>query len=171
MRQRARAAGAPHRDAELHALEARQGFGGNAGELEDVGARLKLLGGRELEVGARQLCQDAIDRTMILFEARRPPAGEMPVVLAAVGVIYLTVQYGQFPWIAIGLAMSFGLYGLIRKAAPVGPLVGLAVETLLVSLPAIGYLLYLDLVFLSVQQNYFSSTLPKPQKILVSHRL
>jgi chloramphenicol-sensitive protein RarD len=42
------------------------------------------------------------------------------------------------------LAISFGLYGLIRKVAPVSPLVGLAVETLLISLPAIGYLIYLD---------------------------
>jgi chloramphenicol-sensitive protein RarD len=81
---------------------------------------------------------------MVFLRERLRPPQTLAVVLAAVGVIYLTVQYGQFPWIAIGLAMSFGLYGLIRKAAPVGPLVGLAVETLLVSLPAIGYLLYLD---------------------------
>jgi chloramphenicol-sensitive protein RarD len=81
---------------------------------------------------------------MVFLRERLRPPQTLAVVLAAIGVIYLTVQYGQFPWIAIGLAMSFGLYGLIRKAAPVGPLVGLAVETLLVSLPAIGYLLYLD---------------------------
>ena len=68
----------------------------------------------------------------------------LAVMLATTGVIYLTVQYGVFPWIAICLAMSFGLYGLIRKVAPVSPLVGLAVETLLISLPAIGYLIYLD---------------------------
>ena len=73
---------------------------------------------------------------------RRPQI--LAVMLATTGVIYLTVQYGQFPWIAICLAMSFGLYGLIRKVAPVSPLVGLAVETLLISLPAIGYLIYLD---------------------------
>ena len=69
----------------------------------------------------------------------------LAVLLAAVGVLYLTVQYGQFPWIAISLAMSFGLYGLIRKVAPASSLVGLAVETLLLSLPAIGYLIFLDI--------------------------
>jgi chloramphenicol-sensitive protein RarD len=73
---------------------------------------------------------------------RRPQI--LAVLLATSGVLYLTIQYGQFPWIAICLAMSFGLYGLIRKVAPVSPLVGLTVETLLLSLPAIGYLLYLD---------------------------
>lgn len=73
---------------------------------------------------------------------RRPQI--LAVLLATTGVLYLTIQYGQFPWIAICLAMSFGLYGLIRKVAPVSPLVGLTVETLLLALPAIGYLLYLD---------------------------
>jgi len=73
---------------------------------------------------------------------RRPQI--LAVLLATIGVLYLTIQFGQFPWIAICLAMSFGLYGLIRKVAPVSPLVGLTVETLLLSLPAIGYLCYLD---------------------------
>lgn len=73
---------------------------------------------------------------------RRPQA--IAVGLAAAGVLYLTVQYGQFPWIAICLAMSFGLYGLIRKVAPASSVVGLAIETLLLSPPAIAYLIYLD---------------------------
>ncbi len=73
---------------------------------------------------------------------RRPQI--LAVLLATMGVLYLTIQYGKFPWISICLAMSFGLYGLIRKVAPVSPLVGLTVETLLLSLPAIVYLCYLD---------------------------
>jgi len=81
---------------------------------------------------------------MVFLRERLRPPQTLAVLLATVGVIYLTVHYGQFPWIAIGLAMSFGLYGLIRKAAPVGPLVGLTVETLLITLPASGYLGYLD---------------------------
>ena len=80
---------------------------------------------------------------LFLRERLRPPQ-TLAVVLAASGVVYLTIQYGQFPWIAICLATSFGLYGLIRKVAPASPLVGLAVETLLISLPAIAYLVYLD---------------------------
>ena len=65
------------------------------------------------------------------------------VALATAGVLYLTVYYGAFPWIALTLAVSFGLYGLIRKVAPVGSVVGLTVETLLLSIPALAYLVYL----------------------------
>ena len=52
-------------------------------------------------------------------------------LLAAAGVLLLTIQHGEFPWIALTLAFSFGLYGLLRKQAPVDALAGLTVETLL----------------------------------------
>ena len=42
------------------------------------------------------------------------------------------------------LAVTFAFYGLIRKVAPVNALVGLTVETMILSLPALGYLIYLD---------------------------
>jgi chloramphenicol-sensitive protein RarD len=66
------------------------------------------------------------------------------LLLAGVGVLYLTLALGEFPWVALSLGLSFGLYGLIRKVAPVSALVGLTVETLLLSPPALAYLLYLD---------------------------
>jgi len=66
------------------------------------------------------------------------------ILLAGIGVGYLTVQHGEFPWVALGLATSFGLYGFIRKVAPVEALEGLAVETLILSLPAAAYLFYID---------------------------
>jgi len=68
----------------------------------------------------------------------------LAVLLAAGGVLYLTMSYGEFPWIAFTLALSFGFYGLIRKVAPVGALVGLAVETMLLSPPAVIYLVHLN---------------------------
>jgi len=74
---------------------------------------------------------------------RRPQA--LAVLLALTGVIYLGVTYGDFPWISICLALSFGFYGLIRKTAAVGALVGLTMETLLLSVPALFYLLHLGL--------------------------
>lgn len=58
------------------------------------------------------------------------------VALAAAGVLYLTVYYGQFPWISLYLAFSFGFYGLVRKAVDVASMVGLTVETMLLSIPA-----------------------------------
>ncbi len=66
------------------------------------------------------------------------------VLLAASAVMYLTISYGEFPLISLTLAFSFGMYGLVRKMAPVGALVGLAVETLLMSVPALLYLVYLN---------------------------
>jgi len=66
------------------------------------------------------------------------------IILAGTGVGYSTLQHGLFPWVALGLALSFGLYGFIRKTAPVGALEGLAVETLILSFPAAAYLYYLD---------------------------
>lgn len=80
---------------------------------------------------------------VFLKERLRPPQ-ILAVILATAGVLYLTLSYGEFPWIALTLAVSFGLYGLIRKVAPVSSLVGLTVETLLLSIPALVYLFYLD---------------------------
>lgn len=66
------------------------------------------------------------------------------VILAASGVIYLTVSYGRLPWIALTLAASFGLYGLVKKLAPLGSLYGLAIETGILFIPALIYLLFTD---------------------------
>ncbi len=81
---------------------------------------------------------------MVFLKERLRPPQIVAVILAAAGVLYLTVYYGEFPWIALVLAVSFGFYGLIRKIVPVGSLVGLTVETLLLSIPALVYLFYLD---------------------------
>ncbi len=67
------------------------------------------------------------------------------VLLAGAGVTYLTIQFGELPWVALAIAFSFGFYALIRKVAPVSSLVGLSIETLLLSLPALAYLVYLDI--------------------------
>jgi chloramphenicol-sensitive protein RarD len=79
---------------------------------------------------------------IFLKERLRPPQ-ILAVLLAAGAVLYLTFYYGQLPWIALLLALTFGFYGLIRKIAPVGSLTGLAVETLLLSVPAVVYLIHL----------------------------
>ena len=81
---------------------------------------------------------------MVFLKERLRPPQILAVLLAAAGVLYLTIYYGEFPWVALTLAVSFGIYGLIRKTAPVGSLAGLTVETLLLSIPALVYLFYLD---------------------------
>ena len=67
------------------------------------------------------------------------------VLLATAGVVYLTMVYGRFPWIACVLALTFGLYGLVRKVIAVGSLVGLTIETFLLAAPALGFLIYLNM--------------------------
>jgi len=66
------------------------------------------------------------------------------VGLAAAGVIYLTFTYGRPPWIALSLAFSFGIYGFVKKMAPLGSLYGLTLETALVSPLALIYLLFVQ---------------------------
>ncbi len=68
----------------------------------------------------------------------------LAVLIAAVGVAGLTFYYGAFPGIALVLGLTFGLYGLVRKVAAVPALEGLMVETLLLSLPALIWLFYLN---------------------------
>lgn len=66
----------------------------------------------------------------------------LSVAMAAAGVGWLTWQYGQAPWIAIGLALSFAAYGLIRKLVAVEAVTGLGIESVYLFLPALGVLLW-----------------------------
>jgi chloramphenicol-sensitive protein RarD len=64
----------------------------------------------------------------------RPRPGQWAALgLAVTGVVWLTVQSGQVPWIGLGIALSFGAYGLLRKIAVLGSLEGLTLETILLS--------------------------------------
>jgi chloramphenicol-sensitive protein RarD len=62
------------------------------------------------------------------------------IAMASAGVLWLTFNYGSFPWIAIALAVSFALYGLVRKLIGVPPVRGLGVESLYLLLPALAFL-------------------------------
>jgi chloramphenicol-sensitive protein RarD len=61
------------------------------------------------------------------------------VALATIGVAIFIHQLGVIPWIALGLASTFGSYGLIRKVTPVTPLAGLALETSLATPIALAF--------------------------------
>lgn len=82
---------------------------------------------------------------MVFLRERLRPLQMVSLALTGISVIYLTVQYGEFPWIALFLGFSFGFYGLIHKVAPVSSLVGLSVEMLLLSVPALAYIVFLDI--------------------------
>lgn len=67
------------------------------------------------------------------------------VLIAGTGVLIMTFIYGQFPWISLYLAGTWGTYGLLRKKSPLNSVEGLTLETTLLSVPAVIYLIYLTL--------------------------
>jgi chloramphenicol-sensitive protein RarD len=77
---------------------------------------------------------------VVILGERMRPFQWVAIALAAAGVGYLTVVYGDVPWIAIALALTFGTYGLVKKKAPLGSVVGLTLETGLLLVPALTYL-------------------------------
>ncbi|MCW5580885.1 MAG: EamA family transporter RarD [Luteimonas sp.] len=82
---------------------------------------------------------------VLLLRERLSPAQWTAVALATGGVLWLTFHYGRFPWIALCLAGSFALYGLIRKLAAVEAVRGLGVENMFMFAPALLALLWFEL--------------------------
>lgn len=79
-----------------------------------------------------------------LLGERLTRAQGVAVLLAGAGVAVLAVGAGSGLWLSLALAMSFALYGLIRKLAPVEAFEGLTVETLMLAPLALGYLVWLS---------------------------
>lgn len=78
---------------------------------------------------------------VIFLKERLSHAQTISLILATVGVIYLTINYGVFPWIALILAFSFGFYGLLKKTVDVNSIFSLTIETMIVTPLALIYLL------------------------------
>ncbi len=66
----------------------------------------------------------------------------LAIGFAVAGVTLLLIGVGRLPWIALSLAATFGLYGLLRKKSPLGPLTGLGLETLLLFPCALGFIVW-----------------------------
>jgi chloramphenicol-sensitive protein RarD len=81
---------------------------------------------------------------VVLLSERLTPAQWTAVALAGAGVVYLSVMAGGLPWIALTLAFSFAVYGLIRKIVKVDSLPGLATETLVLVPFAAVYLFWCE---------------------------
>jgi chloramphenicol-sensitive protein RarD len=79
---------------------------------------------------------------VIFLRERMRPLQWIPIGLAAAGVLYLTFAYGSLPWIALTLAISFSIYGLVKKTAPLGSFHGLTLETAILFVPALIFLIY-----------------------------
>ena len=74
--------------------------------------------------------------------------------LAVFGVAILTVEAGGLPWVSLSLAVSWGFYAFFRKTLPVGPNQGFFLEVLILSVPALGYIIYLE----ATGQGHFGDT-------------
>ncbi len=79
---------------------------------------------------------------VVFLRERLRPTQWLSVSLAGLGVAYLAISYGKLPLIALGLAFSFGFYGLLKKTASLGSLHGLSLETGLIFAPALAWVLF-----------------------------
>lgn len=80
---------------------------------------------------------------MLFFGEKLSRLKLFAVVLAACGVTALAVYGGVFPWISLVLAVSFAIYGVVRKRVNIGAIPGLLIETLILLTPAAAYLFIL----------------------------
>jgi chloramphenicol-sensitive protein RarD len=69
---------------------------------------------------------------------------QVSLVFATAGVLIITFQYGRIPWVALSLAVSFALYGLVKKVTNIESLIGLTLETIVLAPLGLGYLIYLQ---------------------------
>lgn len=84
---------------------------------------------------------------IIFLKERLSKVQKLAVLIAAIGVIILTISYGEIPWISLILALTFAFYGLIKKSLTIDALRGLTIETLFVfpvALIYFGYLVWSD---------------------------
>lgn len=79
----------------------------------------------------------------VIFKVVLNKYQKLSVLLAFAGVVYMIIVYGKVPYIAIFFAVTFCTYGIIKKLVPASALTGLFVETLIISVPSVIYVLYL----------------------------
>lgn len=80
---------------------------------------------------------------MVFLRERLRIGQTVSVLLAGAGVVFMVVQYGTLPWIAMVLPVTFGTYGLLRKRIEIDSFNGLLMESIILAPFALGYLAYL----------------------------
>ncbi|WP_332645434.1 EamA family transporter RarD [Lysinibacillus sp. 54212] len=80
---------------------------------------------------------------MLFFKEKLSRATILSVIMASLGVLIIAVNYGQVPWTSLLLALSFGIYGVLKKKIELDATRGLAIETLFILPFALIYMLYL----------------------------
>ncbi|MFW2491634.1 EamA family transporter RarD [Clostridium chromiireducens] len=82
----------------------------------------------------------AVALGVIIFKEKISYWTGAALTIASIGVMVKTVQYGKIPWISLGLAISFGLYGAIKKSVKANSIVGLTLETAMLTPVAAAYI-------------------------------
>lgn len=90
----------------------------------------------------------------LIFRERISGAGKIAMGLAAIGVAIQTAALGHAPWISLGLALTFAAYGIIRKRVQADAQTGLFIECLILTLPGLAYMVWLQ----SSGQGHFMSS-------------
>lgn len=90
----------------------------------------------------------------VLLKEKLNRAQIVAIVLAAIAVAILAFDAGGLPWVSLSLCISWGFYAFCRKALPIGPNQGFFLEVLILSVPAIGYIIWLE----STGQGHFGDT-------------
>ncbi len=83
----------------------------------------------------------AVGLGVVFLRERMTPSQALAVALAAAAVLWLTWSVGRVPWIALFLAGTFGIYGLVKKRLPLTSTVSVAAEVVLLAPLALGFLL------------------------------
>ena len=90
----------------------------------------------------------------VLLREKLSPSQWVAIGLAICAVAILTIEAGGLPWVSLGLAISWGFYAFFRKTLPVGPNQGFLLEVLLLAVPAMAYIGYLE----TSGQGHFGDT-------------
>jgi len=106
-----------------------------------------ILAGRVVETSLGYFINPLLNVLIgvLVLSERLNRAQWVAVTVAALGVAYLTWTAGQPPWIALGLALTFSLYGLVRKLVAVESLAGFATETLMLMPLGLAFLVWCEL--------------------------
>ena len=99
----------------------------------------------------------------VVLGEKLKPLQMVAVGLAALAVVLLTVEAGGLPWVSLALAISFAAYGFLRKTLPIGPSQGFFLEVLILALPALAYVLWLQ----ANGAGHFSAALPGDLTLLL----
>lgn len=78
----------------------------------------------------------------VLLGERLAPVQKAAIALAAAAVALLTWEAGSLPWVALALTVTWGFYALFRKTLPIGPNQGFFLEVLILSVPALAYVVW-----------------------------